>query len=65
MWESLEDDPNGKGLFKFGTRMKSMMSGLLGQTLRPYIFGFDWPSLGSGTVIDVGGGNGHVEIHLL
>ena len=62
MWQILEQDYPGDF---FGTGMKSLMSGLLGRSLTPYIHGFDWQSLGPGTVIDVGGGNGHVEAHLI
>lgn len=67
MWTILEEDyhPPGEGLRFFSAGMKSMMAGLLGESLTPYVHGFDWAALGAGTVIDVGGGNGHVEATLL
>lgn len=66
MWAILEEDyPPGEGMRFFSEGMKSMMAGLLGESLTPYVHGFDWASLGPGTVVDVGGGNGHVEATLL
>lgn len=66
MWTILgEDYPSGEGMRFFSAGMESMMVGLLGESLTPYVHGFDWASLGAGTVIDVGGGNGHVEVVLL
>lgn len=81
LWAILEEDyqPPGEGMRLFSAGMKAMMAGLLGDDLLPYAHGFDWASLcrddaaatgepGVGkraTVVDVGGGNGHVEVALL
>lgn len=81
LWAILEEDyqPPGEGTRLFSAGMKAMMAGLLGDDLLPYAHGFDWASLcrddaaatgepGVGkraTVVDVGGGNGHVEVALL
>ncbi|KAK2609831.1 hypothetical protein N8I77_003308 [Diaporthe amygdali] len=66
MWQMLEDDyPEGQGMKLFSAGMKSKLSASMGPSLSPYIHGFDWESLGPCTVVDVGGGNGHVEISLM
>lgn len=72
MWAILDEDyhPPGEGMRFFSAGMKSMMSGLLGASLAPYVHGFDWASLAGDhgktvTVVDVGGGNGHVGATLL
>lgn len=65
-WKMLEDDyPEGQGMKLFSEGMKSKLSASLGSSLSPYLQGFDWGSLGTGTVVDVGGGNGHVEMGLV
>lgn len=65
-WTIVEEDyPPGEGMRFFSAGMKSIMVGLLGESLSPYVHGLDWASLGGGTVVDVGGGNGHVEVTVL
>ncbi|KAL1854924.1 hypothetical protein Daus18300_011244 [Diaporthe australafricana] len=66
MWQMLEEDYlEGQGMKLFSAGMKSKMSASLGSSLGPYIQGFDWGSLGTGTVVDVGGGHGHIEMGLM
>lgn len=67
MWTILEQDcrPPGEGMRIFAAGMKSSLVGVLGAELSPYVHGFDWPSIGGGTVVDVGGSSGHVELTIL
>ncbi|KAH9905838.1 S-adenosyl-L-methionine-dependent methyltransferase [Xylariomycetidae sp. FL2044] len=59
-WTALQqDDPDGRGMEKFSAAMKAMFAG------HTFVNGFDWASLGGGLVVDVGGGNGHVEMGIL
>lgn len=65
MWQMLEEDyPQGQGMKLFSAAMETTLLYTMGPTLSPYIHGFDWGSFGTGTVIDVGGGSGHVEVNL-
>lgn len=65
-WKALEeDDPEGKGMEKFSSSMKALLAGHTGNSFVPFVRGFDWSSLGEGLVIDVGGGNAHVEVRIL
>ena len=65
-WQALEeDDPEGKGTENFGSAMKALMAGHTGNSFASFVRGFDWASLGDGLVVDIGGGNGHVEIGIL
>lgn len=66
MWQMLEEDyPQGQGMKLFSAAMKATLLSFMGPSLTPYVHGFEWESLGTGTVIDVGGGNGYVEINLV
>ncbi|KAI7783826.1 hypothetical protein LA080_011299 [Diaporthe eres] len=66
MWQMLEEDyPEGQGMKLFSAVMETTLLYSMGPTLSPYIHGFDWDSFGTGTVIDVGGGSGLVEINLV
>ncbi|KAK5629437.1 hypothetical protein RRF57_005152 [Xylaria bambusicola] len=58
----LEDEPDGKGMDRFSTAMKDLFNHHAGGSLLPFVHGFDWDSLGrEATVVDIGGGNGHIE----
>lgn len=66
MWQMLEEDyPEGQGMKLFSAAMETLLLCSLGPSLSPYVHGFDWESFGTGTIIDVGGGSGHVEINLV
>lgn len=66
MWQMLEEDyPEGQGMKLFSAAMETTLLCSLGPSLSPYVHGFDWGSFGTGTIIDVGGGSGHVEINLV
>ncbi|KAK3682202.1 O-methyltransferase-domain-containing protein [Podospora appendiculata] len=54
-----EDDPEGKGMDRFSAAMTTSLRGLHGAGNAYLLEGFDWAGLGSGTVVDVGGGSGH------
>lgn len=66
-WRVLEEEyPPGQGMAMFSAGMKASMTLNLGASFAPYLNGLDWGSIGgSRTVVDVGGGNGHVEAILL
>lgn len=65
LYAQLEDEPDGKGMERHGTAMKSLLSHYTGGSSLPLIYEFDWKSLGSeATVVDVGGGNGHIEVEM-
>ncbi len=65
-WQALEeDDPDGKGMEKFSSSMKALFTAHTGNSFLPFVRGFDWAALGDGLVIDVGGGNGHVEVSII
>lgn len=65
-WEVLEqDDPEGRGMEKFSSAMKALLAAHTGNSFAPSVRGFDWEALGEGLVVDVGGGNGHVEVGIL
>ncbi|KAI1081784.1 O-methyltransferase-domain-containing protein [Whalleya microplaca] len=65
-WRALEeDDPDGRGMEKFSVAMKALFAGHSGNSLAPFLRGFDWQALGDGLIIDVGGGNGHIEVNIL
>lgn len=58
----LEDEPNGKGMERYSTGMIGLYNHHAGNSYLPFIHGFSWGSLSPGdTVVDVGGGNGHIE----
>lgn len=66
MWQMLEEDyPEGEGMNLFSAAMICTLSSTMGSSLGPFLQAFDWDSLGTGTVIDVGGGNGHIEMSLV
>lgn len=66
MWQMLEEDyPEGEGMKLFSAAMETILLCSLGPSLSPYVHGFDWESFGTGTIIDVGGGSGHVETKLV
>ena len=65
-WEALkEDDPEGRGMEKFSSATKALLAAHTGNPFAPFVRGFDWEALGEGLVIDIGGGNGHVEVDIL
>ncbi|KAK5097526.1 hypothetical protein LTS08_006940 [Lithohypha guttulata] len=65
MWKILEeDDPDKKGHEKFAAGMKALVSAYVGTSFTPYVQGFDWASIEEGLVIDIGGGNGHIEANI-
>ncbi|KAI0386951.1 S-adenosyl-L-methionine-dependent methyltransferase [Hypomontagnella monticulosa] len=65
-WKILqEDDPAGKGMEKFSLAMKALLAAHLGSPPIAFVKGFDWDALNGGLVIDVGGGNGHIEVNIL
>ncbi|KAK3332383.1 O-methyltransferase-domain-containing protein [Cercophora scortea] len=53
-----EDDPDGKGMDRFSAAMTTSLRGLQGAGNTHLVEGFEWDALGSGTVVDVGGGSG-------
>ena len=58
----LEDEPDGKGMERYSTGMIGLYNHHAGNSYLPFIHGFSWGSLSPGdTVVDVGGGNGHIE----
>ncbi|KAE8133792.1 O-methyltransferase-domain-containing protein [Aspergillus pseudotamarii] len=58
----LEDEPDGKGMERYSTGMIGLYNHHAGHSYLPFIHGFDWDWLGpEDTVVDVGGGNGHIE----
>ncbi|KAG6362240.1 hypothetical protein INS49_010470 [Diaporthe citri] len=66
MWQMLEEDyPEGQGMKLFSAAMETTLLYSMGPTLSPYVHGFEWGSFGTGTVIDVGGGSGLVEVNLV
>ncbi|KAJ9656903.1 hypothetical protein H2198_004656 [Neophaeococcomyces mojaviensis] len=70
MWKILEEDydPDGKGHEKFAAGMKALVAAHSGSSFAQYIRGFDWAALGhgkGGLVVDVGGGNGHIEANIV
>lgn len=65
MWQMLEEDyPEGQGMKLFSEAMETTTLFSMGPSLSPYVHGFDWKSFATGTIIDVGGGSGHVAINL-
>ncbi|KAI0010929.1 O-methyltransferase-domain-containing protein [Xylariaceae sp. FL0662B] len=65
-WRVLEeDDPDGRGMEKFSVAMKALFAGHSGNSFSPFVQGFDWAALGNGLIIDVGGGNGHIEANIM
>lgn len=66
LWRVLEEDyPPGQGMAMFSAGMKAFMNLTLGDSFAPYLSGLDWGSVAGRTVVDVGGGSGHVEAILL
>ncbi|KAL5344878.1 hypothetical protein ACLOAV_010275 [Pseudogymnoascus australis] len=58
----LEDEPDGKGMERYSTGMIGLYNHHAGNSYLPFVHGFSWDSLSPGdTVVDVGGGNGHIE----
>lgn len=58
----LGDEPDGKGMERYSTGMIGLYNHHAGNSYLPFIHGFNWESLSPGdTVVDVGGGNGHIE----
>ncbi|KAK0614842.1 O-methyltransferase-domain-containing protein [Bombardia bombarda] len=57
-----EDDPDGRGMERFSAAMRTYMQTSHGSSNTYLVDGFDWAGLGSGTVVDVGGGNGHGSV---
>jgi hypothetical protein len=58
----LEDEPDGKGMERYSTGMIGLYNHHAGNSYLPFVHGFDWDQLNENdTVVDVGGGNGHVE----
>ncbi|KAI5861165.1 O-methyltransferase-domain-containing protein [Durotheca rogersii] len=65
-WSALqEEDPENRGMEKFSSAMKALFASHSGNSLGPFVTGFDWAGLGDGLVVDVGGGNGHIEVSIL
>ncbi|KAI2627278.1 O-methyltransferase-domain-containing protein [Hypomontagnella submonticulosa] len=60
-----ENNPDGKGMEKFSSAMKALLTAHLGNPPVAFVKGFDWAALNDGLVIDVGGGNGHIEVGIL
>lgn len=64
-YDQLEDEPDGRGMEKFSKGMIDLFMHHAGGSYLPFIHGFDWSSLGpDATVVDVGGGNGHIEVQI-
>lgn len=62
----LGDEPDGKGMERYSTGMIGLYNHHAGNSYLPFIHGFSWDSLGPGdTVVDVGGGNGHIEAQIV
>ncbi|KAK2757998.1 hypothetical protein FQN54_004404 [Arachnomyces sp. PD_36] len=58
----LEDEPDGKGMERYSTGMIGLYNHHAGNSYLPFVHGFNWDSLSrDDTVVDVGGGNGHIE----
>ncbi|KAF7592448.1 hypothetical protein BBP40_000229 [Aspergillus hancockii] len=58
----LEAEPDGKGMERYSTGMIGLYNHHAGNSYLPFVHGFNWDSLSPGdTVVDVGGGNGHIE----
>lgn len=58
----LEDEPDGKGMERYSTGMIGLYNHHSGNSYLPFVYGFNWGSLSpEDTVVDVGGGNGHIE----
>lgn len=58
----LEDEPDGKGMERYSTGMIGLYNHHAGNSYLPIVHGFNWNSLSPGeTVVDIGGGNGHIE----
>ncbi|KAI1370510.1 O-methyltransferase-domain-containing protein [Hypoxylon crocopeplum] len=65
-WRALqEDDPDGRGMEKFSSAMRALLIGHSGNSASLFLKGFDWTSMNNGLVVDVGGGNGHIEVNIL
>ncbi|KAI1339165.1 O-methyltransferase-domain-containing protein [Xylariaceae sp. FL0016] len=65
-WKTLEeDDPENKGMQKFSLGMKALFASHSSNSFAPFVQSFNWDALGGGLVIDVGGGNGHIEANIL
>ncbi|KAL7623124.1 hypothetical protein AAE478_006805 [Parahypoxylon ruwenzoriense] len=65
-WRALqEDDPDNRGMEKFSSAMKALFAGHSGNSFTPFVRGFNWAALDDGLVVDVGGGNGHIETSIL
>lgn len=63
MWKILEeDDPDQRGHDKFAAGMEALVAAHSGNSFVQYVHGFNWAALGEGLVVDVGGGNGHIEV---
>lgn len=64
-WKQINDDhPDGTGMEKFSAGMRVIAEAYSGGSYVSFLQAFDWEGLGTGTVVDVGGGNGHVAAHL-
>ena len=59
LWTLLQEDQDG--MENFSQAMKAVAAGG-GGLVDHALNGFDWKALGCGTVVDLGGGNGHVSI---
>lgn len=60
----VEDDLDGKGMEKFSAGMKTLGMTLFGGNHSSFVQAFDWDNIEKGTLIDVGGGNGHIEVNI-
>ncbi|KAK3349706.1 O-methyltransferase-domain-containing protein [Lasiosphaeria hispida] len=59
-WAILQqDEPDGKGMDRFSAAMNTYMKNMHGPSNAHFTNGFDWAALGTGVVVDIGGGNGH------
>lgn len=64
-WRQLAlDDPEGKGMEKFSAGMRRLGLALFGGDYSIFIRAFDWDNIEKGKLIDVGGGNGHIEVNI-
>ena len=64
-WQQIaQDDPDGNGTEKFATVMKKLGPMLFGGDYKVCLHAFDWDKFEKGTVLDVGGSNGHIEVVL-
>ncbi|KAJ1329824.1 6-hydroxytryprostatin B O-methyltransferase [Microdochium nivale] len=62
----LRAEPDGRGMERYSTGMIGLYNHHAGHSYLPFLHGFGWDSLSAGdTVVDIGGGNGHVEAEIL